>query len=392
MLEGRARTLSGPSPAVSSARAVVPSGRLAVLVWAYRYRGLLPGRPGVLEDAGGPLGRVVGDAAQAAGLLARGVCPHGGLAPLTQELSHLAGQCVVFPPGAFSFSLLRGFFALQGGLAAFDGLPAPGQPGPGPVPGFPRMFRPVCHRLARGTRQVVQPGVALVGGPFPLISVPLPPVSDLLALVSVSLPPVSDLLALVSVPSELAGHRVVFPPGACSLSLLPGFSAPQGGLAADDGLPAPGQPGLGPVPGFPGAFLQVCHRQARRPRQVVQLGVALVGGPFPLVSVSLPPVSDLLALVSDLLAPVGIPLAPVGPVVLRGTGTGPRVMLAELHPSRMRLSQWPSRCLGLARPVAMRPQADEAPAHAVRAATSAAADITADDPGPAAGPMSRADQ
>ena len=68
-----------------------------------------------------------------------------------------------------------------------------------------------------------------------------------------------------------------------------------------------------------------------RPRQVVQPGFALVGIPFPVVS-------DLLPVVSDLLALVGVPLAAVGPPVLRGTGTAPRAMLCELHPSRMRLS------------------------------------------------------
>jgi hypothetical protein len=41
----------------------------------------------------------------------------GGQAPALR-----AGQRVVFPPGWCSFSLLPGFFALQGGLAAFDGL------------------------------------------------------------------------------------------------------------------------------------------------------------------------------------------------------------------------------------------------------------------------------
>ena len=72
---------------MSSARAVVPSARLAVVVWAYHYQDLLPDRPGVVEDAGGPLGRVAGDAVQAAGLLARGVCSHDGLAP---QISRLA--------------------------------------------------------------------------------------------------------------------------------------------------------------------------------------------------------------------------------------------------------------------------------------------------------------
>jgi hypothetical protein len=36
--------------------------------------------------------------------------------------------------------------------------------------------------------------------------------------------------------SHLAGRRVVFPPGWCSFSLLPGFFGRQGGLAAFDGL------------------------------------------------------------------------------------------------------------------------------------------------------------
>ena len=76
-----------------------------------------------------------------------------------------------------------------------------------------------------------------------------------------------------------------------------------------------------------------------RPRQVVQPGFALVGIPFPVVSDLLPVVSDLLPVVSDLLALVGVPLAAVGPPVLRGTGTAPRAMLCELHPSRMRLFQ-----------------------------------------------------
>ena len=121
--------------------------RLPELVQAYHSRDLLPGRPSVVEDAGGPLGRVAGDAAQAAGLLARGVCSHDGLAlllpALTQELGHLAGQCVVFLPGAFLFSLPPGFVALLGGLAAFDGLPAPGHRGPGPGQRLLGAFLPV---------------------------------------------------------------------------------------------------------------------------------------------------------------------------------------------------------------------------------------------------------
>ena len=104
--------------------------------------GLLLDRSGVVEDAGGPLDRVAGDAAQVAGLLARGLCSHDGLAllppALTQELSHLAGRCVVFLPDAFSFSLPPGFVAPQGGLAAFDGLPAPGHLGLAPGQRFPR--------------------------------------------------------------------------------------------------------------------------------------------------------------------------------------------------------------------------------------------------------------
>jgi hypothetical protein len=115
-----------------------------------------------------------GDAAQAAGLLAHGVCPHGGLALLSlafaQELSHLAGQCAVFLQGAFSSPLLPGSFAPQGGLAAFDGLPAPGHLGPGPGQRFAGACLPVCHRQAKGPDQVVQPGVALVGVPFSLVS------------------------------------------------------------------------------------------------------------------------------------------------------------------------------------------------------------------------------
>jgi hypothetical protein len=49
----------------------------------------------------------------------------------------------------------------------------------------------------------------------------------------------------------------VFPPGAFSFSLPPGFVAPLGGLAADDGLPAPGNPGLGPGQRLLGACLPV---------------------------------------------------------------------------------------------------------------------------------------
>jgi hypothetical protein len=51
-------------------------------------------------------------------MLARGVCSHDGLAlllpALTHELSHLAGQRVVFLPGASSFSLPPGFVAPLG--------------------------------------------------------------------------------------------------------------------------------------------------------------------------------------------------------------------------------------------------------------------------------------
>jgi len=108
---------------------------------------LLPGRPSVVEDAGGPLGRVAGDAAQAAGLLARSVCSHDRLAllppALTQDLSHLAGPCVVFPPDAFSSSLPPGFVAPQGGLTAFDGLPAPRHRGLGPAQRLLGAFLPV---------------------------------------------------------------------------------------------------------------------------------------------------------------------------------------------------------------------------------------------------------
>ena len=131
----------------------------------------------------------------------------------------------------------------------------------------------------------------------------------------------------------------MFLPGAFSFSLPPGFVAPLGGLAAKDRLLAPGDPGLGPGQRFPGACLQVCHCRAMRARQVVQPGFALVGVPFPLVGVPFPVVSDPFPLVSDLLALVGVSLAAVGPPVLRGTGTAPRAMLGELHPSRMRQSQ-----------------------------------------------------
>ena len=318
---------------------------------------MLPDRPVVVEDAGGPLGRVAGDAVQAAGLLARGVCSHEGLAlllpALTQELSHLAGHCVVFLPDAFSFSLPPGFYAPQGGLAAFDGLPAPGHLGLAPDQRFPRAFLPVWYRQALRPRQVVQPGFALVGVPFPLvgqgvtlIGTAFPLVSDPLALVSegvtlvgTAFPLVSGLFAPVGVPSELACQSVMFPSGAFSFSLPPGFVAPLGGLAAYDGLPAPGNPGLRPGQRLPDARLPVWHRQAMRPRQGVQPGFALVSVPFPQVSDLLPVVSDLLPVVSDLLALVSAPLAPVGPPVLRRTGTAPRVMLGKLHPFRMHLSQ-----------------------------------------------------
>ena len=183
---------------------------------------MLPDGPDVVEDTGGSFDGAVGDAAQAAGLPSRGARLHGGLAllppALSLEISELDGQSVVFPPGTFSFSLVLGFFAPQDGLAAFDGLPAPGHLGPGPSQGFPDACLPVWQRLAKHPRQVVQPGFALV--------------------------------------------RVSFPP---------------------------------------------------------------VGVPFPLVGSGI--------------ALVGVPLAPVGPLFLRGTGTAPRVMLRELHPSRMRLFQ-----------------------------------------------------
>lgn len=109
---------------------------LAVIVCAYRYRGLLPGRPQLVEDAGGPLDSVAGDVAHAASLFAHGSCQPDGLAPLplafTPQLSHLAGQGVVFPPGACLPTLLAGFLAPTAGLAAFDGLPAPGHLSLGP--------------------------------------------------------------------------------------------------------------------------------------------------------------------------------------------------------------------------------------------------------------------
>jgi hypothetical protein len=226
------------------------SALLAVFVWAHHCRDLLPDRPGVAEDAGGPFGRVAGDAAQAAGLLARGVCSHDGLAlllpALAQELSHLAAPCVVFLPGAFSFSLPPGFVVPLGGLAAFDGLPAPGHRGPGAGQRIPEAFLPVWYRQAMRPRQVVQPGFALVGVPFPLVSqgvalvgTAISLISDLFALVGNLLAPVgvpfaviSHLLAPVGVPSELAGQSVVFPPAAFLSSLPPGFVAPLGGLAA----------------------------------------------------------------------------------------------------------------------------------------------------------------
>ena len=219
--------------------------------------GLLPDRPGVVEDAGGPLDRVAGDAAQVAGLLARGLCSQDGLAlllpALTQELSHLAGPCVVFLPGAFSFAVPPGFVAPLGGLAAYDGLPAPGNPGLGPGQRLLGACLPVWHRQAMRPRQGVQPGFALVSVAFPLVS-------DLFPLVSVALALVSDLLPLVSVP----------------------------------------------------------------------------------------------------LALVSIPLAPVGPPVLRGTRTAPRAMLGKLHPFRMRYLNSRVDARPFPARQAMRPQADAA--------------------------------
>jgi hypothetical protein len=318
---------------------------------------------------------VAGDAAQAAGLLAHGVCPPGGLAvlplALTPENSHLAGQRVPFPLVACSSSLLGGFFALQEGLAAFDGLPAPGHLGPGPGQGFAGACLPGWHRHAECPRQVIESGLTLVGVPFPLIGQGIALVSGLLPLVSGLLALVSGLLALVSgpfplirqgvalvgVPAELAGQRVPFPLVACSSSLLGGFFALQEGLAAFDGLPAPGPVGLGPGQGFAGACLPGWHRHAECLRQVIESGdplpgvpFPLVSVPFPLVSVPVPLVSDLLTLVSDSLTLIGVPLAPVGPLVLRGAGTAVRAGLSELHPSRMRWSRWPGRGLDLDRP------------------------------------------
>ena len=74
-------------------------------------------------------------------------------------------------------------------------------------------------------REIVQPGFALVGVPFPLVG-------QGVALVGTAFPLISDLLALLGVPSELAGQSVVFPPGTFLFSLPPGFVAPLGGLAA----------------------------------------------------------------------------------------------------------------------------------------------------------------
>jgi hypothetical protein len=332
-----------------------------VLVWAYRYRGLLPGRPDVLDDAGGPLCGVAGDAAQEAGLLACRACPHGGLAllplALTQMLSHLAGQCVVFPPGACSSVLSGGFFAPQGGLAAFDGLPAPGHLGPRPGHRLAGACLRVRHRQAKRPRQVAQLGLALVGVLFPpvgqdvaLVGVPFPPVGQDVALVGVLFPLISDLLALVSLPSGLPGQCVEFPPGACPVSLLPGVFAPRGGLAAFDGLPAPSHLGLGPGRDFPGACLPACHLQASRPCPLIGYGFALVGVSFPLIGYGFALVGVSFPLIGYGFALVGVPVTAVGPSVLRGTGTGPRVMRGGLHCSRMRLFRCPSRCLGLACP------------------------------------------
>ena len=113
-------------------------------------------------------------------------------------------------------------------------------------------------------REVVQPGFALVGVPFPLVGqgvallgTAFSLISDLLALLGVPFPLISDLLAPVGVPSGLAGQSAVFLPGAFSFSLPPGFVPPQGGLAAFDGLPAPGHRGPGPGQRLLGAFLPV---------------------------------------------------------------------------------------------------------------------------------------
>jgi len=174
---------------------------------------LLPDCPGVVEDAGGPLGAVAGDAAQAAGLLAHGVCLPDGLAllplALTPENNHLADQCVPFPLVACSSLLLPGFVAPQEGLAAFDGLPAPGRVGLGPGHGFAGACLEVWHGHAEHPRQVIEPGVPLPGVPFPLVSVPFSLVSDLLALVSDSLALVSDSLTLIGVPLAPVGPLVL---------------------------------------------------------------------------------------------------------------------------------------------------------------------------------------
>ena len=88
-------------------------------------------------------------------------------------------------------------------------------------------------------REVVQPGFALVGVPFPLVGqgvallgTAFSLISDLLALLGVPFPLISDLLAPVGVPSGLAGQSAVFLPGTFLFSLPPGFVAPLGGLAA----------------------------------------------------------------------------------------------------------------------------------------------------------------
>ena len=152
----------------------------------------------------------------------------------------------------------------------------------------------------------------------------------------------------------MVGLSVVFLPGACSSSLLPGFLAPHGGLAAFDGLPAPGHLVPRPAHRVAGACLPAWHRQAKGPRQVVQPGFAQVGVPFPLV---------------------GVPLASVDPLFLRGIKPCPRAMLGVLHPSRMRLSRRPGRCLRLARPEGFPASSGDAPARTRRAATSTATDI-----------------
>jgi hypothetical protein len=87
-------------------------------------------------------------------------------------------------------------------------------------------------------REVVQPGFALVGVPFPLVGqgvallgTAFSLISDLLALLGVPFPLISDLLAPVGVPSGLAVQSVVFPPATFVFSLPPGFVASLGGLA-----------------------------------------------------------------------------------------------------------------------------------------------------------------